>query len=52
MKLTVMEPSVNTADYHCTISEVIVRIGALCGSMPYACVYVRYVCMYVCMCTQ
>ena len=50
MKLTVMEPSVNTADCHCTISEVIVRIVFYwCAVWLYVlCMCVRKVCMYVC----
>jgi hypothetical protein len=56
VKLTVMKPSVNTADCHCTISEVIVRIVLYwCAVWLYVlCMCVRkvcmYVCMYVCMC--
>jgi hypothetical protein len=55
VKLTAMEPSVNTADSHCTISEVIVGIVlywyamwlcVLCMCVRNACMYV---CMYVCM---
>ena len=54
VKFTVMEPSVNTADCHCTISEVIVRIVLYwCTVWLYVlCMCVRKVCMYVCMCIQ
>jgi hypothetical protein len=60
VKLAVMEPSGNTADSHCTISEIIVRIAmywyvvwlcvlCMCVRNVRTCVRM-YVCIYVCMC--